>query len=78
MEASPASGTSGVHPRKDAVIEAADTFIDRTNFRRPGQLLPDWIPTPTEQRFRRAVQRLDAFVEDLVAKRQDAETDAND
>ena len=64
--------------REDVVIEAADAFIDRTNFRRPGLLLPDWIPTPTERRFRRAVERLDAFVEDLIARRQETKADTDD
>lgn len=65
-----------VRGQEDIVIEAADALVDRTNFRRPGQLLPDWIPTPTERRFRRAVRRLDAFVDDLAAERRDSETDA--
>ncbi|WP_135536898.1 cytochrome P450 [Halostella pelagica] len=67
-----------IRGQEDVVIEAADAFVDRTNFRRPGQLLPDWIPTPTERRFRRAVQHLDTFVEDLVAERQYAETETNE
>lgn len=67
-----------VRGREDVIIEAADAFIDRTDFRRPGQLLPDWIPTPTERRFRHTVQRLDAFVGGLISKRQDAETDAGE
>lgn len=66
-----------IRGHEDVVIEAADAFVARTNFRRPGQMLPDWIPTPTERRFRRTVERLDAFVERLVARRQDAETDTS-
>lgn len=67
-----------VRGREDIVIDAADAFIDRTNFRRPGQLLPDWIPTPTERRFRRAVQRLDRFVDELIADRRKVATDARE
>jgi cytochrome P450 len=66
-----------IRGREDVVIDAADAFIDRTNFRRPGQLLPNWIPTPTEWRFRRAVERLDTLVDDLVARRRGAETDGS-
>jgi cytochrome P450 len=40
-------------------------------------LLPNWIPTPTEWRFRRAVERLDTLVDDLVARRRGAETDGS-
>ena len=67
-----------IRGQEGVVTAAADAFIDRTNFRRPGQLLPDWIPTPTERRFRRAVQRLDAFVDELVAERKDAGMDASE
>lgn len=56
--------------KEDIVTDAADALVDRTNFRRPGQLLPDWIPTPTERRFRRKVRRLSEFVEELVEERQ--------
>lgn len=56
------------------VIEAADAFVDRTNFRRPGQLLPDWIPTPTERRFRKTVNRLDTYVDGLLQDRQARDT----
>lgn len=59
------------------VIEAADALVDRTNFRRPGQMLPAWIPTPTERRFRRTVRRLDEFVEELVEKRRSTNADAS-
>lgn len=58
--------------QEDVVIDAADAFVDRTDFRRPGQVLPDWIPTPTERRFRRAVERLDGFIDELVAERQES------
>jgi len=49
------------------VHEAADALVAKTDFRRPGQLLPDWVPTPTNRRFRRAVGDLDAFVDDALA-----------
>lgn len=64
--------------QEDIVTDAADALVARTNFRRPGQLLPDWIPTPTERRFRRNVQRLDEFVGELVKKRQARKTADND
>lgn len=64
--------------REAVVIDAANAFIDRTNFRRPGQLLPDWVPTPTETRFQRAVGRLDEFVDDLIATRREHERNVNE
>lgn len=60
---------------EDVVIEAADAFVARTNFRRPGQLLPDWIPTPTGRRFRTAVGRLDSYIEGLLEDRRDGGND---
>ncbi|MEF8841633.1 MAG: hypothetical protein V5A62_08405 [Haloarculaceae archaeon] len=64
--------------QEDVMIEAADALVDRTNFRRSGQLLPDWTPTPTDRRFRRTVQRLDALVDGFVDERRIELTDAND
>ena len=53
---------------EEAVVhEAADALVAKTDFRRPGQLLPDWLPTPTNRRFRRAVGALDEFVADALA-----------
>ena len=60
-----------VRGREPVVMAAADALVDRANFRRPGQLLPDWVPTPTDRRFERAVAELDAYVDDLVADRRE-------
>jgi len=61
---------------EDVVMTAADALLARANVRRPGQMLPDWVPTPTDRRFRRAVGRLDGFVADVLASRREAGTDA--
>lgn len=55
------------------VTRAAGALIDRANFRRPGQILPNWVPTPTDRRFARAVRDLDGFVGDVLAERQQDE-----
>jgi cytochrome P450 len=62
----------GVDLRGDeaVVMAAADALIARANFRRPGQFLPDWVPTPTDRRFKRAALRLDDFVADVLADRE--------
>jgi len=62
-----------IRGREDIVLTAADALVDRANFRRPGQLLPDWLPTPTDRRFERTVTELDAYVDELVADRQHGE-----
>lgn len=58
-----------IKDNEDVVLDAADALVDRVNVRRPGQLLPDWIPTPTERRFQRAVAEFDDYVEDILADR---------
>ncbi len=35
---------------EDVVLNATDALIDRSDPRRPGQLVPGWVPTPTERR----------------------------
>lgn len=56
--------------RETVVTAAADALLARANFRRPGQFLPDWIPTPTDRRFARAVGDLDDFVGDVIKTRR--------
>jgi len=67
-----------VRGREDVVVDAADAFVDRTDFRRFGQILPNWVPTPTEYRFRRAVEGLDSFVADVLNERRQSDEDAED
>jgi len=72
-----------VRGEEDVVTDAADAIVDRANFRRPGHLLPDWVPTPTERRFRRRFDRLEAFVESVLTqgapgRRADAMDDGDD
>lgn len=54
----------------EAVVrDAADALLARTDPRRFGRLLPEWVPTPTDRRFERAVERLDAYVAGVLADR---------
>lgn len=55
---------------EDVVLNAADALVDRGDPRRPGQLLPAWVPTPTDRRFRRAVSDLDSYVDRCLAARR--------
>lgn len=55
------------------VMNAADALVTRANFRRPGQLLPDWMPTLAERRFKQTVQTLDEFVDDILTDRDRGE-----
>jgi cytochrome P450 len=48
------------------IHEAADDIVARMDLRSPSAYLPEWVPTPTNYRFRRAISalhdRLDAVV----------------
>ncbi len=48
---------------EDAVLAATDALVARSDPRRPGAVLPAWVPTPTDRRFRRAVRDLESVVE---------------
>lgn len=50
------------------LMDAADALVDRADPRRFGQLLPNWIPTPTQRRFDRSIGALDRFVVDVIAE----------
>lgn len=55
-----------VEGNESVLLEAADALVARSDPRRLGQLLPGWIPTPTERRFRKAVGAVDEFVESVL------------
>ena len=60
----------------EAVVkDAADALVDRADPRRFGQLLPDWVPTPTQRRFERSIGKLDAYVEEVLADRSSGDGD---
>lgn len=60
----------------EAVVkDAADALIDRADPRRFGQLLPDWVPTPTQRRFERAIGNLDSYVAGVLADRSPGDGD---
>lgn len=60
---------------EDRILAAADALVDRADPRRPGQLLPDWVPTPTERRFRRRVTALDEYVADIIQEKHPGRDD---
>jgi cytochrome P450 len=49
------------------IHEAADAVLARLNPRNLAAFLPEWAPTPTNYRFRRAVARLHERIDDVVA-----------
>ncbi|MDX1660671.1 MAG: cytochrome P450 [Gemmatimonadota bacterium] len=61
------------------IAEAFDTGIDEIahRFRRPFRI-PDWVPTPGNLRYRRAVARMDALIERIVREHHEGRAGGND
>lgn len=51
---------------------AADDVLARLDLRSPTAYLPEWVPTPTNRRFRRAVDTLHAELDAIVEDRRAA------
>lgn len=62
------------------IHDAADDVMQRLSLRSPSAYLPDWVPTPTNRRYRRAVatlhERLDATVADRIDGDDASDADA--
>jgi len=50
---------------------AADDVLTRLRLDSPSTYLPEWVPTPTNRRFRRAVETLHARLDEIVDDRRD-------
>lgn len=61
------------------IAEAFDVGIDEIahRFRRPVRI-PDWVPTPGNLRYRRAVDRMDALIERIVDEHRDGRAGEGD
>ncbi|UTF55639.1 cytochrome P450 [Natronosalvus rutilus] len=61
----------GVDVTENSVVtEASDAILARFDTSRFWSFLPDQLPTPTNQRYRRELEQLQAFVDELAAQRQ--------
>ena len=56
------------------IMDAADALVDRADPRRFGQLLPAWLPTPTERRFQRRVAALASTSKECSTRTRPATT----
>jgi cytochrome P450 len=61
-----------------AVHAAADDVLARLDVRSPSAYLPEWVPTPTNRRFRRAVATLHERLDETVAARASSAEDWSD
>ncbi|OYR45102.1 MULTISPECIES: cytochrome P450 [unclassified Halorubrum] len=68
---------SDVERERDTVRAAAESVTERFDTGRIASFLPEWIPTPTNRRYRRRIRALRATIRDLVAERRAAGPPAN-
>ncbi|WP_418280400.1 cytochrome P450 [Halorubrum sp. DTA98] len=64
----------GLSPGEDRelVARAAEAIATRFDSRRVASFLPDWLPTPTNVRYRRAMGDLRARLDEIIAERRAA------
>jgi cytochrome P450 len=58
---------------RSPIHQAADDVLARMDMQSVSTYLPEWVPTPTNLRFRRAVSTLHDRLDAIVEKRRDAE-----
>ncbi len=59
-----------VRDHDDVVTEFANALNARANADSPTAFLPEWVPTPSNRRYRRARRDLRAFIDETVAERR--------
>ena len=67
-----------VEGRRAVVREAAAALNDRGDAGGASAFLPDWVPTPSNRRFERAMADFESMVDDLIAERRDDESEFDD
>ncbi|WP_434522695.1 cytochrome P450 [Halorubrum sp. AS12] len=68
---------SDVERERETVRAAAESVTERFDTRRLTSFLPEWVPTPTNRRYRRRLAALRSTIRDLVAERRAAGAPAN-
>jgi cytochrome P450 len=53
-----------------AIHDAADDVLARMDLQSPSTYLPEWVPTPTNRRFRAAVSTLHDRLDETIAERE--------
>lgn len=61
-----------IEGERETVRAAAESITERFDMRRPTSFLPEWVPTPTNRRYRRRLDALRETLRDLVAERRAA------
>lgn len=60
-----------IRGREQAVRDAADAVIEGSDATSLGRMVPGWIPTPRNRRFRRAKKALYGLIEEVIAEKRD-------
>jgi cytochrome P450 len=60
----------GAAEYRDAVRAGAEAILERTSQNPVSMGIPEWIPTPSNRRYERGIDRLDGVVSDLLADRE--------
>jgi cytochrome P450 len=58
-----------VRGERTAIHATGETVMDQFDMRSPSTFLPEWVPTPRNLRYRRAVARLEADIADRIDDR---------
>ena len=67
-----------VADRRAVVREATEALNDRGDAGGASAFLPDWVPTPKNRRFERAMTAFERLVDDLIAERRDDDGEYDD
>ncbi|WP_123619431.1 cytochrome P450 [Halorubrum sp. CSM-61] len=59
-----------IERERETVREAAEAITERFDMRRPTSFLPEWLPTPTNRRYRRRLDALREAIRGVVADRR--------
>jgi cytochrome P450 len=67
-----------VDAHRETIRRAAGAIHAKADISSPAAFVPDWVPIPTNVRFRRALSDLDGVIQDLVDQRRRAGGDGDD
>jgi len=61
-----------IHGERSVIGEAAEVIIDKFDLAQVSTYLPEWTPTPTNLRYRRAIAELESLIAEMITARRDA------
>ncbi|MFD1588735.1 cytochrome P450 [Halorientalis brevis] len=67
-----------IHGERSVIGEAADVIVDKFDLARVSTYLPEWTPTPTNVRYRRAIAELESLIAEMITARRNADQPPDD